>query len=70
MPYFVFLVFNLNGVQKCHYAQSFSEVGILRSLFRHCSSQCSMTGVTKAIVCVILSGMMHIKRTLAANWKE
>ena len=28
------------------------------------SSQCSMTGVTKAMVCVILSGMMHIKEPL------
>ena len=25
------------------------------------SSQCSTTGVTKAVVCVILSGMVHIK---------
>ena len=35
----------------------------------HCaisrSSQCSTTGVTKAVVCVILSvGMMHIKEPL------
>ena len=30
-----------------------------------CSSQCSMTGVTKAVVCVILSGgTMHIKEPL------
>ena len=28
------------------------------------SSQCSTTGVTKAVVYVILSGMMHIKKTL------
>ena len=28
------------------------------------SSQCSTTGVTKAVVCVILSGMMHIKEPL------
>ena len=28
------------------------------------SSQCSMTGVTKAVVCVILSGMVHIKELL------
>ena len=28
------------------------------------SSQCSMTGVTKTVVCVILSGMMHIKEPL------
>ena len=28
------------------------------------SSQCSTTGVTKAMVCVILSGMMHIKEPL------
>ena len=28
------------------------------------SSQCSTTGVTKAAVCVILSGMMHIKEPL------
>ena len=29
------------------------------------SSQCSMTGVTKDVVCVILSGgMMHIKEPL------
>ena len=31
-------------------------------LFR--SSQCSTIGVTKAVVCVILSGMMHIKEPL------
>ena len=29
-----------------------------------CSSQCSTTGVTKAVVCVILSGMVHIKEPL------
>ena len=28
------------------------------------SSQCSTTGVTKAMVCVILSGMVHIKEPL------
>ena len=28
------------------------------------SSQCSTTGVTKAVVCVILSGMVHIKDPL------
>ena len=28
------------------------------------SSQCSTIGVTKAVVCVILSGMMHIKEPL------
>ena len=28
------------------------------------SSQCSMTGVTKAVVCAILSGMVHIKEPL------
>ena len=28
------------------------------------SSQCSTTGVTKAVVCAILSGMMHIKEPL------
>ena len=28
------------------------------------SSQCSMTGVTKAWVCAILSGMVHIKEPL------
>ena len=32
------------------------------------SDQCSTTGVTKAVVCVILSGAYN--RTLAANWKE
>ena len=26
-----------------------------------CSSQCSTTGITKAMVCAILSGMVHIK---------
>ena len=26
-----------------------------------CSSQCSMTGASTAVVCVILSGMMHIR---------
>ena len=34
----------------------------------HCaisrSSQCSTTGVTKAVVCAILSGMVHIKEPL------
>ena len=34
----------------------------------HCV-QCSTTGVTKVVVCVILSGMMHIKE-LAVNRKE
>ena len=29
-----------------------------------CSSQCSMTGVTKVVGCIILSGMMHIKEPL------
>ena len=29
-----------------------------------CSSQCSTTGVTKAVGCVILSGMVHIKEPL------
>ena len=29
-----------------------------------CYSQCSTTGVTKAMVCVILSGMVHIKEPL------
>ena len=29
-----------------------------------CSSQCSMTGATKAVVCTILSGMVHIKEPL------
>ena len=28
------------------------------------SSQCSTTGVTKVVVCVILSGMVHIKEPL------
>ena len=28
------------------------------------SSQCSMTGVTNAMVCAILSGMVHIKEPL------
>ena len=28
------------------------------------SSQCSTTGVTKAVVCAILSGMVHIKEPL------
>ena len=28
------------------------------------SSQCPTTGVTKAVVCIILSGMMHIKEPL------
>ena len=28
------------------------------------SNQCSTTGVTKAVVCVILSGMVHIKEPL------
>ena len=28
------------------------------------SGQCSMTGVTKAMVCAILSGMVHIKEPL------
>ena len=28
------------------------------------SSHCSMTGVTKAVVCAILSGMVHIKEPL------
>ena len=28
------------------------------------SSQCSMTVVTKAVVCVILCGMMHMKEPL------
>ena len=32
------------------------------SLFR--SSQCSTTGVTKAVVCAILSGIVHIKEPL------
>ena len=27
-------------------------------------SQCSMTGITKAVVCAILSRMMHIKDSL------
>ena len=31
--------------------------------------QCSMTGVTNAVVCYPVCGMMHI-RTLAANPKE
>ena len=29
-----------------------------------CSSQCSTTGVTKAVVSAILSGMVHIKEPL------
>ena len=29
-----------------------------------CSSQCSMNGVTKAVVCAIMSGMVHIKEPL------
>ena len=29
-----------------------------------CSSQCSTTGVTKAVVCAIVSGMVHIKEPL------
>ena len=33
------------------------------------SSQCSTTGVKKAVVCVILWDDAY-KRTLAANWKE
>ena len=28
------------------------------------SSQCSMTGATKALVCAVLSGMVHIKDRL------
>ena len=28
------------------------------------SSQCSTTGVTKAVVCIILSGLVHIKEPL------
>ena len=34
-----------------------------------CFSQCSTTGVTKAVACAILSGMVH-KKILVANWKE
>ena len=29
-----------------------------------CSSQCSTTGITKAMVCAILCGMVHIKEPL------
>ena len=33
---------------------------------------CSTTGVTKAVVCAVLSGMWDgaYKRTLVVNWKE
>ena len=33
------------------------------------SSQYTTTGVTKAVVCVILSVRYAYKRTIAANWK-
>ena len=39
-------------------------LGLLEHYFNWCfflDSLCSTTGVTKAVVCVILSGMMHIK---------
>ena len=29
-----------------------------------CPRECSTTGVTKAVVCAILSGMVHIKESL------
>ena len=32
------------------------------------SSQCSTTGVTKDVVCAVLSGMVHIH--LDGSWKE
>ena len=35
-----------------------------------CSSQCFTTGVTKAIVCTVLSGDGAYKISLAANRKE
>ena len=42
-----------------------------KTLFIYRSSQCSMTSVTKAVVCIILSvGWCIYKRTLAANRKE
>ena len=41
---------------------------ILRAIAMHSnvyrSSQCSTTGVAKAVVCAILSGMVHIKEPL------
>ena len=37
------------------------DVGFINHMFRY--SQCSMTGVSKAVVCAILSGMVHIKLT-------
>ena len=36
----------------------------LTPYYCNCSSQCSMTGVTKVVVCAILSGMMHITEPL------
>ena len=44
---------------------------VVRSIFHFfCSSQCSTTGVTKAVVCAILSVRDDAyKRTLAVNQK-
>ena len=42
--------------------ESESEDGFCSAIY--CSSQCSTTGVTKVVVCAILSGMVHIKDPL------
>ena len=33
-------------------------------------SQCSTTGIVTALVCVVLSGMVHIKELFGANQKN
>ena len=45
-------------------------VGFFPKDFIYKCTRSHSTGVTKAVVCVILSGMVHIKEPLAANLKE
>ena len=63
------LTIGLELVPRCEPSTYFGHfgsepnIGYMLLLYEK-SSQCSTTGVTKAMVCVILSAMMHIKQPL------
>ena len=56
--------FTCNPSTKCSAGPSERLLFLMEVLYLFRSSQCSTIGVTKAVVCVILSGMMHIKEPL------
>ena len=70
------LIYTLNRVVVSHFqsqtplAPSDSTISSPNLLMCSRSSHCSTTGVTKAMLCAILSVVGAYKRTIAANRKE